>query len=64
MRTADRQSFLSTTKWVEDVRSERGGDVIIVLVGNKADLSDKRYVIRPSLVGNTMLKGIVQPGYA
>ncbi len=45
---ADRQSFLSTTKWIDDVRSERGSDVIIVLVGNKADLSDKRYV--PSIV--------------
>jgi Ras-related protein Rab-6A len=41
-RFLDRQSFLSTTKWIEDVRSERGNDVIIVLVGNKADLSDKR----------------------
>ncbi|KAF9265688.1 GTP binding protein [Marasmius fiardii PR-910] len=40
----DRQSFLSTSKWIDDVRSERGNDVIIVLVGNKADLSDKRQV--------------------
>jgi len=40
----NRNSFLSTTKWIEDVRSERGTDVIIVLVGNKADLSDKRQV--------------------
>lgn len=40
----DRASFLSTSKWIDDVRSERGNDVIIVLVGNKADLSDKRYV--------------------
>ncbi|KAK7467431.1 GTPase Ryh1 [Stygiomarasmius scandens] len=40
----NRQSFLSTTKWIDDVRSERGHDVIIVLVGNKADLSDKRQV--------------------
>jgi len=42
--TSDRQSFLSTTKWIEDVRSERGNDVMVVLVGNKADLSDKRFV--------------------
>jgi len=35
---------MSTAKWIEDVRSERGNDVIIVLVGNKADLSDKRSV--------------------
>lgn len=34
---------MSTSKWIDDVRSERGNDVIIVLVGNKADLSDKRY---------------------
>lgn len=40
----DRTSFLSTSKWIDDVRSERGKDVIIVLVGNKADLSDKRQV--------------------
>ncbi|KAG9082709.1 hypothetical protein FS749_006635 [Ceratobasidium sp. UAMH 11750] len=35
---------MSTSKWIDDVRSERGTDVIIVLVGNKADLSDKRQV--------------------
>lgn len=39
-----RASFLSTTKWIDDVRSERGNDVIVVLVGNKADLADKRQV--------------------
>jgi Ras-related protein Rab-6A len=42
--SSDRQSFLSTTKWIDDVRSERGNDVMVVLVGNKADLSDKRCV--------------------
>lgn len=41
---ADRASFLNTSKWIEDVRNERGNDVIIVLVGNKTDLSDKRQV--------------------
>ncbi|KAG6376273.1 GTP binding protein [Boletus reticuloceps] len=40
----NRQSYLSTSKWIDDVRSERGYDVIIVLVGNKADLSEKRQV--------------------
>jgi len=40
----NRQSFLSTSKWIDDVRAERSSDVIIVLVGNKADLSDKRQV--------------------
>lgn len=40
----DRTSFLNTTKWVDDVRNERGEDVIIVLVGNKTDLNDKRQV--------------------
>ena len=29
---------------IEEVRSERGADVIIVLVGNKTDLVDKRQV--------------------
>ncbi|XP_040955465.1 ras-related protein RABH1b [Gossypium hirsutum] len=41
---ASRQSFQNTTKWIEEVRTERGSDVIIVLVGNKTDLVDKRQV--------------------
>ncbi|KAH7436003.1 hypothetical protein KP509_06G088600 [Ceratopteris richardii] len=41
---ANRQSFLNTTRWVEEVRTERGRDVIVVLVGNKTDLVDKRQV--------------------
>ncbi|TXG60669.1 hypothetical protein EZV62_015242 [Acer yangbiense] len=40
----DRQSFLNTSRWIEEVRTERGDDVIIVLVGNKTDLVDKRQV--------------------
>ena len=39
-----RASFLNTDKWIEDVRSERGNDVIIMLVGNKTDLTDRRNV--------------------
>ena len=38
----DRASFTNTSKWIDDVRAERGNDVIIVLVGNKTDLNDKR----------------------
>jgi Ras-related protein Rab-6A len=38
----DRASFLNTVRWVQEVRTERGSDVIIFLVGNKTDLLDKR----------------------
>ncbi|PUZ72980.1 hypothetical protein GQ55_2G438700 [Panicum hallii var. hallii] len=41
---ANRQSFLNTSRWIDEVRNERGGDVIVVLVGNKTDLVDKRQV--------------------
>ncbi|KAI9836611.1 MAG: GTPase Ryh1 [Sarea resinae] len=41
---SNRASFQNTRKWVDDVRGERGNDVIIVLVGNKTDLNDKREV--------------------
>lgn len=37
-------SFLQTSRWIDDVRTERGSDVIIMLVGNKTDLADKRLV--------------------
>lgn len=40
----DAKSFQNTRKWIDDVRAERGNDVIIVLVGNKTDLNDKREV--------------------
>lgn len=40
----NRQSFLNTSRWIQEVRQERGQDVIIVLVGNKTDLVDKRQV--------------------
>ncbi|CAO3630410.1 unnamed protein product [Cunninghamella echinulata] len=40
----NRASFVNTSKWIDDVRAERGMDVIIVLVGNKTDLNDKRQV--------------------
>lgn len=39
---SDVNSFQQTTKWIDDVRTERGSDVIIMLVGNKTDLADKR----------------------
>ena len=33
-----------TQKWVQDVRMERGHDLIMVLVGNKTDLEENRQV--------------------
>lgn len=41
---ANDTSFHQTSKWIDDVRTERGSDVIIMLVGNKTDLNDKRKV--------------------
>ena len=41
--SVDRSSFENTKKWLADVRAERGEDVVIILVGNKTDLSDSRY---------------------
>ncbi|EOA14013.1 hypothetical protein CARUB_v10027144mg [Capsella rubella] len=41
---ADKQTFLNTSKWIQEVRAERGSHVIVVLVGNKTDLIHKRQV--------------------
>ena len=38
----DLKSFNQVPKWVEDVRAERGNEAIIVLVGNKTDMVDRR----------------------
>uniref|UniRef100_A0A1I8BJM7 Ras-related protein Rab-6A n=1 Tax=Meloidogyne hapla TaxID=6305 RepID=A0A1I8BJM7_MELHA len=42
--STDANSFHQTSKWIDDVRTERGSDVIIMLVGNKTDLTEKRQV--------------------
>ena len=42
--TTDVKSFYEINKWIDDVRSQRGNDAIIVLVGNKTDLADRRQV--------------------
>ncbi|KAJ1489186.1 ras family-domain-containing protein, partial [Baffinella frigidus] len=39
-----RESFENTGRWIEEVRQERGEDVILALVGNKTDLAEKRRV--------------------
>lgn len=44
-----RESFESTAKWIADVRAQRGTDVVIVLVGNKTDLADRRTVTTAEL---------------
>lgn len=41
---SNRASFLNTDQWIDDVRSERGQDVVIMLVANKTDLVDRRAV--------------------
>jgi GTPase SAR1 family protein len=40
-----RPSFANASRWIEDVRAERGTDVLVVLVGNKTDMGDRRCVI-------------------
>lgn len=40
----NRYSFNNITTWIEDVRAERGSDVIIMIVANKIDLADRRKV--------------------
>ena len=42
--TTDPGTFESVEKWVEDARSMRGDEVIIILAGNKIDLPDLRKV--------------------
>ncbi|KAG0736842.1 hypothetical protein G6F57_008615 [Rhizopus arrhizus] len=41
---SSKNTFLNTTKWIDDVRAERGTEAIVVLVGNKTDLNEKREV--------------------
>ncbi|ELU40921.1 Ras domain-containing protein [Rhizoctonia solani AG-1 IA] len=40
----DRASFMSSGRWINIVRKEGGPDVVILLVGNKEEQSDRRQV--------------------
>ena len=39
-----RESFVSVEKWIEDAKALREDDVLLILAGNKSDLSDRRQV--------------------
>lgn len=41
---SNEKSFKRNTKWIQDVREQRGEEVQIFLVGNKTDLNEKRMV--------------------
>jgi GTPase SAR1 family protein len=38
-----RKTFENVDKWLVDVRSERGDEIVIMIVGNKTDLSEQRF---------------------
>jgi Ras-related protein Rab-6A len=40
----NRSSFMNSAKWIDEIRTERGNDVVIILVGNKSDVPEKREV--------------------
>ena len=40
---SDRMSFEQIDRWIDDVRKEKGDNVVIILCGNKTDLADKRF---------------------
>lgn len=40
----NKQSFQSVDKWIEDAKNLRDDDVLLILLGNKADLGAQRQV--------------------
>eukprot|EP00919_Chromeraceae_sp_WS-2016_P032383 GHVR01076485.1.p1 GENE.GHVR01076485.1~~GHVR01076485.1.p1 ORF type:complete len:201 (+),score=52.24 GHVR01076485.1:71-673(+) len=41
---ANRSSFLNVEGWADEVRKEKGSDILLALIANKNDLIDKRQV--------------------
>ena len=42
------------TKWIDDAKAIRGNDLMIILVGNKIDMAEKRQV--PTEEGQALAK--------
>lgn len=40
----DRESFENIEEWINEIRLERENDIIIIVVGNKADLDSLRFI--------------------
>ena len=40
----DKASFNNVNKWIDDAKAIRGNDLMIILVGNKIDVAEKRQV--------------------
>lgn len=38
-------SFQNINKWYEDVKAARGKEVLVVIVGNKSDLAENRFLL-------------------
>lgn len=38
-------TFNNITKWYEDIKATRGKEVLVVVVGNKADLESARFLL-------------------
>jgi Ras-related protein Rab-6A len=56
---SSRTSFESTTRWLQDVRAERGDDAVIILVGNKIDLVDRRRVTAEEGDARALKEGVL-----
>ena len=54
----NRRSFAACQQWIDEVRAERGQDVAVVLVGNKADLGGERLVSAEEGEAKAMEMGI------
>ena len=40
----DKATFNNVENWISDARAVRGNDVVILLVGNKVDIAEKRVI--------------------
>ena len=41
-----KETFRSVSRWVEDVKNNSNKDVVMVLIGNKTDITEERMVSR------------------
>lgn len=67
--TSDSRTFEQTDRWVDAVRSQRGEDILILMIGNKTDLNDKRQVsyteaeVRAKRLGVLLIETSAKTGF-
>ena len=46
----EKETFDNISKWIKDIKDNKGDDISLIILGNKSDLRDQREVSEESIL--------------